>query len=178
MRLGGTGGANTKTGLFFEGKVDLVSFLSKQKGYTIKHGGCSIEICYNGRHVATSFKKNGLYTYLSENGIDYEEHIIKKLLPDDVIFVKKNNTFFIMEMKFQKISGSVDEKLQTCDFKIRQYRKLLSKLRVNVEYVYILSDWFKKREYCDVLHYIRSMPGCSYYFNRVPLAEIGLPVPE
>ena len=31
MKAGGIGGANTKTGLEFEGKVDLSTFLSKQK---------------------------------------------------------------------------------------------------------------------------------------------------
>ena len=173
MRQGGVGGESTKTGLYFEGEVDLISFLSKQKGYTIKNG---IDIYYKGKYVATSFRKHGLYNYLKDKGIDYRKYITKKLLPDDAIFVIKNNTFFILEIKFQRTSGSTDEKLQTCDFKIKQYRKLLSKLRVKVEYIYILNDWFKKEEYKDVLNYILSIRGCSYYFNHLPLRKIGLPI--
>lgn len=42
---------------------------------------------------------------------------VKKLLPDDSIYVILNNTFFIIECKYQQVGGSVDEKLQTCDFK-------------------------------------------------------------
>lgn len=74
-------------------------------------------------------------------------------------------------------AGSTDEKLQTCDFKIKQYRKLLSTLNVEVKYIYILNDWFKKPEYKDVLDYIISVDGCYYYFHYLPLQKIGLPVP-
>ena len=81
-------------------------------------------------------------------------------------------------MKNEKVGGSTDEKLQTCDFKIKQYRKLLSQLNVEVKYIYILSDWFKKSTYKDVLDYIISIDGCYYYFNYLPLKKIGLPVPE
>ena len=175
MKKGGIGGGNTKTGLNFEGQIDLVTFLSKQDGYEVKD---DTEIFYNGEYVASSFKKHGLYRYLEERNIDYKQHITKRLLPDDAIFVIKNNTFFILEIKFQEVAGSTDEKLQTCDFKIKQYRKLLSKLNVEVEYIYILNDWFQKEEYKDVLDYIISIKGCSYYFGYLPLQKIGLLVPE
>ena len=46
----------------------------------------------------------------------------------------------ILEIKFQEVAGSTDEKLQTCDFKIKQYRKLLSRLNIEVKYIYILND--------------------------------------
>jgi len=35
MITGGTGGANTLTGLIYEGKVDLRTFLSQQPGYKV-----------------------------------------------------------------------------------------------------------------------------------------------
>ncbi len=173
MKKGGIGGANTKTGFYFEGKVDFLTFIKMQKNYSVKGN----VIFYNGVEVALSFKGGGLYKYLRENGIDYKNFISKKLLPDDAIFVVINNTFFILEIKFQKVAGSTDEKLQTCDFKIKQYRKLLSPLNVEVQYIYILSDWFKKPAYKDVLDYIISINGCFYYFNYLPLQKIGLPVP-
>jgi len=174
MKKGGFGGANTKTGLYFEGKVDFLTFIKKQKNYKVKKN----KILYNSKEVGKTFKKHGLYKWLEVNEIDYRKFISKRLLPDDAIFVISNNTLFIIEIKFQKVAGSTDEKLQTCDFKIKQYRKLLSPLNIEVQYIYILNNWFKKAEYKDVLDYIISINGCSYYFNYLPLQKIGLPVPK
>ena len=109
--------------------------------------------------------------------IDYTKIVSKKLIPDDSIYVIINNTFFVIECKFQKVAGSVDEKLQTCDFKKKQYKKILSLLNMEVEYIYLLSEWFKQPQYRDVLEYIISV-GCSYYFEYIPLSRFGLPVPQ
>ncbi len=174
MKKGGIGGANTKTGLRFEGKVDFSTFIQKQKDYSINEN----IILYKDEEVGLTFKKYGLYKYLEKNGIDYKDFVSKRLLPDDAVFVIANNTMHIIEIKFQEVAGSTDEKLQTCDFKIKQYRKLLSRLNIEVKYVYILNDWFKKSEYKDVLDYIISVDGCFYYFNYLPLQKIGLPVPK
>lgn len=174
MKKGGIGGANTQTGLSFEGKVDFLTFIQKQKNYSVDGN----KIFYNKKEVGLTFKKYGLYKYLEENGIDYTNFISKRLLPDDAIFVIANNTMHILEIKFQEVAGSTDEKLQTCAFKIRQYKKLLSRLNIDVKYIYILNDWFEKPEYKDVLDYILSVEGCSYYFNYLPLQKIGLPVPK
>ena len=54
--------------------------------------------------------------------------------------------------------------------------KLLSHLNMEVEYIYLLSDWFKKPEYKDVLDYIISV-NCRYYFEYIPLQVLGLPIP-
>ena len=170
----GIGGANTKTGLLFEGKTDLTTFLNTQKGYRVDENG---NVFYKEDFVAQIFKKHGLYKFLKTKNINWQDHISKKLLPDDSIFVVIKNTIYIIECKFQKVSGSVDEKLQTCDFKKKQYKKLFSRLNIDVEYIYILSDWFKDSGYKDVLDYIISA-NCSYYFNYIPLDKIGLEVPE
>lgn len=77
----------------------------------------------------------------------------------------------------KEVAGSVDEKLQTCDFKKKQYRKLMASLNIEVEYIYILNDWFKKPAYKDTLDYVISV-GCQYYFNYLPLQKLGLPVPK
>ena len=62
--------------------------------------------------------------------------------------------------------------MQTCDFKKKQYRKLLAPLNFEVEYVYILNDWFRQPEYKDVLDYVISV-GCQYYFHYLPLQKLG-----
>lgn len=173
MIKGGIGGANTMTGLAFEGKTSLATFLSLQKGYEVKDD----KVYYNNEIVARVFNKHKFYSFLEEYDINWKEIISKKLLPDDCIFVIINNTLFVIECKFQQVAGSVDEKLQTCDFKKKQYQKLLAKANIEVEYVYLLSDWFKNTVYQDVLDYIHSV-RCQYYFEYIPLAKLGLPVPK
>lgn len=172
MIKGGKGGGNTITGLNFERERNILELLSKKKGYKIKGN----IIYYENKEVAQSFRKNSLYKFLDSKSVDYKNILSKKLLPDEALYVIVNNTLFIIELKFQKVSGSVDEKLQTCDFKRKQYAKLMAPLNIEVEYIYILSDWFKKTEYKDVKDYIISV-GCQYYFKYLPLQKLGLPVP-
>lgn len=173
MIFGGKGGGNTKTGLVFEGTTDLSEFLNSQKGYKVQDG----IVFYNDEFVARIFKKYGLYKFLDEIKVEWKSLISKRLLPDDSIFVIIANTIFIIECKFQQVAGSVDEKLQTCDFKRKQYQKLFSPANIEVEYIYLLSDWFRKPEYKDVLDYIHSV-HCYYFFEYIPLVKFGLPVPE
>ena len=173
MKKKGFGGGNTITGLKFEKGRDILSILSNIKGYSIKGN----VIFYFEKEVARSYRKYGLYKFLESQGIDYKKIISKKLLPDEALYVIVNNTLFVIEMKYQEVTGSVDEKLQTCDFKKKQYKKLMAPLNIEVEYIYILSDWFRKPEYKDVLDYIISV-GCQYYFQYLPLQKLGLPVPE
>lgn len=172
MIKNGKGGGNTKTGLVFEEKTDLATFLNSQNGYRVTDD----VVFYNDEKVARIFKKHGFYRFLEEVGVDWTKIISKKLLPDDSIYVVINNTLFIIECKYQQVAGSVDEKLQTCDFKRKQYQKLMAQLNVDVEYIYLLSSWFKDSKYKDVLDYIISV-NCHYYFEYIPLTKLGLPVP-
>ena len=184
MIKNGIGGANTQTGILFEKKVDLVKYLnSNVKGYKCilrryeNLKSKSYEIYYKNTLVAQTFQKHALYAFLEERKIDWKKIISKKLLPDDCIYIIKNNTVFIIEIKFQEVDGSVDEKLQTCDFKLKQYKKLFAHLNYDkIEYIYILADFYKDAKYKDVLDYIHSM-GCDYYFQYLPLKRLSLPVP-
>src|SRR3989344_1449057 len=172
MKKGGIGGGNTITGITFEKERDVLAIIDKIQGYSVMGSFISFE----GKEVAHSYKKHDLYRFLQEKGIDYSEIISKKLLPDEALYVIVNNTLFIIEMKSQETAGSVDEKLQTCDFKRKQYAKLMAPLNIEVEYIYLLSDWFRKPEYKDTLDYVISV-GCQYYFQYLPLQKLGLPVP-
>lgn len=172
MIKGGVGGGNTRTGLVFEGKVDLGTFLSKQPRYKILNG----IVYYDNEKVARIFKKHDFYKFLEEIEIDWHKYISKQLLPDDSIYVIINNTLYIIECKHQQVAGSVDEKLQTCDFKKKEYQKLMAPANIKVQYMYLLDNWFRDPKYKDVLDYIISV-GCQYYFEYIPLVELGLPVP-
>lgn len=176
MIKGGKGGGNTKTGLIFEERVDLLALFEKIEGYSVHDtmNRSGAKIFYNKQEVARCFKKHEFYRFLSEYEIDWKEILSKQLLPDNGLFVIVRDTLFIIEIKFQKVSGSVDEKLQTCDFKRKQYSRLVQSLDWKVEYVYVLNDWFKQDSYKDTLDYINSM-NCHYLFNKVPLKWLGLP---
>lgn len=173
MKTKGTGGGNTITGLNFEKERDILEILKKAKDYSVKNS----VICYRDKEVARSYRKQGLYRLLVEKKVEWRKLVSKRLFPDEALYVIVNNTLFIIEMKFQKVAGSVDEKLQTCDFKKKQYRKLMAPLNIDVEYIYILNDWFKNPAYKDTLDYVISV-GCQYYFNYLPLQKLGLPVPK
>ncbi|HBX51484.1 MAG: hypothetical protein A2W98_09515 [Bacteroidetes bacterium GWF2_33_38] len=168
MIKGGKGGSKTQTGLHFEKRINLAIALTNIKDYEVK----GENVFYKGEKVAELFAKNKLYKNLLEpKKIKYSDYISKRLLPDEAILI--DNTLYIIEMKFQYVAGSVDEKLQTCDFKRKQYIKLLTPAKIDVEYIYVLNDWFKKHEYKDVLDYVKQV-GCHYYFNEIPLNILNL----
>lgn len=61
MKENGIGGANTKTGLVFEGKTDLQTFLCGQKGYSCQTNNSGwVDVFYNKEQVASIFKKTAL----------------------------------------------------------------------------------------------------------------------
>lgn len=173
MILGGTGGENTKTGLVFEKKTDLSELLNSQNGYKVENGN----VYFDNKLIARIFKKHEFYKFLEDKlEIKWKDLISKQLLPDDSILI--SNIFYILEYKFQQVAGSVDEKLQTCDFKKNQYQKLLDSKNIKVEYIYVLGSWFEKSKYKDDLDYIHKV-GCFYFFEPIPLlAKLGLQVPE
>ncbi len=176
MIKGSKGGGNNKTGLIFEDRVNLITLFEKIDGYTIEKtdNNSGAKILHKGEEVARCFKKHEFYRFLSEYNIDWKKHLSKQLLPDNGLFVIVRDTLFIIEIKFQQVAGSVDEKLQTCDFKRKQYSKLVHSLNWKVEYVYVSNDWFKQSSYKDTLDYIHSM-NCHYLFNEIPLKWLGLP---
>lgn len=166
------GGANTnRNGLEFERGTDLAEAFKEHPLY--KLNGDGVVERTTGREVGRMYGKNKLYKNLLEaSSIDYQTIVSKKLLPDDALLVGK--TLIVIEKKYQAGAGSVDEKLQTCDFKRKQYAKLLAPLGIAVEYYYVLnSSWFNHPSYRDVFDYIESV-GCRYFFDVIPLEELGL----
>jgi hypothetical protein len=163
------GGARTNVnGLLFEQTTSLREVFMQKNEFTV-HGD---DVFRGGIKVGQLCEKNKIYKCLLEpHKIDYRRIVSKKLLPDEAILV--GDTLYIIEKKFQSGSGSVDEKLQTCDFKKKQYTKLLTEINLKVEYIYFLNDWFLRLEYDDVKQYITEV-GCQYYFDEIPLSAIGL----
>lgn len=174
MIKGGKGGAKTLTGLKFEKRVDIRTLLKKLKGYKIKDH----DVYFEGKITAQIYQKHDFYKkFLEPQGVDWTKILSTRLLPDQVIFILTSKTLYVVEMKFQNVPGSVDEKLQTCNFKKEQYAKLVEPLNIKIEYVYILSDWFNTERYRDSLNYVKEV-GCHYFFNELPLSFLGLPLPK
>lgn len=164
------GGAKTNlNGLQFEGRTDLRDAIRKHPIYNLNEND---QVIKNDLVFAQYFEKNGLYKKLLEpKGINYKTVLSKKLLPDGALLV--GNTLYIVEKKYQAGAGSVDEKLQTCDFKKKQYQKLFTPLGINIEFYYVLNRWFEQESNRDVFEYIKSV-GCKYFIEILPLNEIGL----
>lgn len=129
---------NTQSGLEFENRVSMPK---------------------NGVDVS----KYKLYQYLQEHNIDWRDILSKKLLPDEAYYNEETKEFTIYEKKFQAVDGSVDEKPQTCGFKIWEFQKIGKALGAKkTTYTYIFSEWFSKPEYKDMLEYIKTVEGCDY----------------
>ena len=177
MKTGGFGGANILAGLNFESKVDFQKLLGKIPGYSIAKipDKAGVGVFFDRKLVARYFKKDDFNKFLHEFKIDWHKMLSKKPMPDEAMLVIVRETLFIFEVKYQQVADSIDEELMLCDFKRKQYLKLVTPLGLKVEYVYVLNDWFKKPEYKDVLDYIQSV-NCHYKFNELPLSWLGLPI--
>lgn len=164
------GGAKTNAnGLRFEQDTSLNTALINA-GYRIQEE----EVFSGNKSIGFSVPQHKLYSkFLEPNGIHYSDYNSKKWLPDECFINKKEKTAYIIEKKFQNSPGSVDEKLQGCDFKKKMYKNLFTPLDYNVVYLYVFNDWFKHHRYRDILDYIKEK-GCYYFFNEIPLSFLGL----
>ena len=166
----GGGDKTNKNGLAFEQTTSLADALI-EAGFILT----PTNMIYIGKeNVGKLVSKNALYKdFLEPNGVNVYDYWSKKMLPDDCFVNYRDKTIYVIEKKFQSGGGSVDEKLQTCDFKRKQYERLFAVIDYKVKYLYLLCDWFKRPEYRDVLKYIKDV-GCDYYFNEIPFGILNL----
>ena len=68
----------------------------------------------------------------------------------------KDKTLYIIEKKYQKDNGSVDEKLQTFQFKIYEFEKFIPILNDvdKIKYYYITNYFYHTEKYKDLRDYI------------------------
>lgn len=169
-RFGGGGNTNYN-GLLFEQETSLNDAL-EDAGFTILN---QHEVFWNEQLLGYSINQDKFSTlFLRNNGIDDRSINSKRWKPDEAFINELNNTVYIIEKKFQRQSGSVDEKLATFPFKIREYKRLLDPIGYNLVYIYLLdSTWFDAPKYQDYYEYMEEL-GCPYYFDILPLNAIGL----
>ena len=133
---------NTTTGLTFEQQVSA-------------HRADGVDI-----------SKTKLKKFLKEHGVeDPTKYLSWMFQPDEAYYIPETNEVVIYEKKFQQTSGSADEKLGNCAWKIHEYKECFAAAGINrVSYTYIFCDWFKQSRYEKLLKYIRSVDNCDYMF--------------
>ena len=162
----GGGAKTTENGLEFE-RASSFRMILEKNGYLIE----DYKIYKDGVEVGKMCNKHKLYTKFFTKDEVKKADISSELLPDEAVMLTDKKIAYIFENKFQTTTGSADEKIQTADFKNKTFKKLFAVCGYEVKYIYILSDWFKRDKYRDMLDYIKSV-GCEYYFNEVPISRI------
>ena len=116
------------------------------------------------RSDGVNISKKRLKAFLREKGLnDPTQYLSWMFEPDEAYYLPETNEIVIYEKKFQQTSGSADEKLGACAWKILEYRKCFAAVGITkVSYTYIFCDWFKQARYRKLLEYIRSVDGCDY----------------
>ncbi len=170
----GAGGARTNlNGLKWEESTYLGNAL-EALGYDlelsdeiskIKKGSKTtlLEIKKDNKHFGYYGQQSQLYKMLqlvfpTKMNNDFIKTVLsKKINPDGFIYNSRTNTLHIFEKKWQQVAGSVDEKLQTAPFKRTMFKKLLSNVNTKVTYQYILSSYFKQKQYENIKEYYESL---------------------
>lgn len=154
---------NTTTGQKFEDEIHIGG-----EGIDLSKGKLREYFKKNFPHLLFSLSRIESCKQDKEKFLKGAQVVIsKELQPDEAYFNPEQLTLNIYEKKTQKGDGSVDEKLQTCAFKIAEYRKIAKYLGVppeNVHYTYVLDTWFKNSRYKDSLEFIKMTDGCDYIF--------------
>jgi len=154
MIAGGTGGANTKTGAIFEINTDLKT--------NLKNANINIDqVIFCKQHEFPKLMKKHKFDMVKEFG--------KKFLPDEAFIY--NNHLFIIEKKYQCVSGSVDEKIQTGPYKKLIYDICAEALGLNgATYIYLLEgkafniDKYTKHQIPYLIN-----NGIPVYFDNFPI---------
>jgi hypothetical protein len=151
----GVGGANTQTGTVFEINTDLRTNL-------INAGIDLTEI--------TFLQKWDFIYFMREHKIEVSEVFGKNFLPDEAFIY--HNHLFVIEKKYQKVSGSVDEKIQTGPYKKLVYETCAELAGLNgATYIYLLCSNFNNPKYTKhQIPYLRDN-NIPVYFDNFPINE-------
>lgn len=158
----GAGGSNTnKNGLPYEELTDLGT---EYQEHTTNE--TSSVITFNSYpEIKLILTKQSKMFQCMTHAID--ETVIKAhgcKNPDECYIDESKKIIFIIEKKFQQVSGSVCEKIQTPDFKIWQYSRTFPKYKII--YIYCLSSWFEKNCKAE-LEYLKSKQIQVFWGNSL-----------
>tara|TARA_Y100001970_G_scaffold234638_1_gene293144 strand:- start:1001 stop:1564 length:564 start_codon:yes stop_codon:yes gene_type:complete len=138
-----SGRPTMKNGLKFEATTNLSDVLNSHSLFSVKDDF----IYFENKKVGQVISQNKLYKWLENNDVEWKKLTNKQMFPDEAVINFMNNTLYLIEKKYQETEGSVDEKLQTFHFKIWFYEKVTKDLNINIDFAYLLSDWFFEKKY-------------------------------
>ena len=113
-------------------------------------------------------------SYIKNNyKYDVKKILSKEINPDFVFYNKKNKQIRVFEAKYiapinsngKKNSGSVDEKLQTAPYKLKQLKKVFNNFfkTEDIKYIYILNkEFWDRKEYKDTYDYLNEYEELDY----------------
>jgi hypothetical protein len=182
VKKGGKGGAKTsQAGSDFEDQTYEVLLNDlKHIGYSVKsiNRGAKnprhLTLDGPGTKVIEIFFKASLHKdFFEPRGIKSSDYFSARLEPDTAIFSNATKTLTIIEKKQQTGTGSVAEKLQTCDYKMIYYKTLCDPIGLKVDLVWQLGEYFKKQEIQlrSVFEYMNPK-GSTYYFHKIPVGML------
>jgi len=187
MRKGGKGGAvASKSGSDFELKTqdellkDLISLgykvTSAEKTGKDKNKYRYINLIDKKNNIIDIYYQGSLTKYFfGQQGVEVKDIFSHSLNPDTAIYSHKTKVLTIIEKKQQNTEGSVAEKLQTCDYKMHYYTTLCKPLKVKVELVWQLGDYFKRKEknLKSVFEYMEKRQN-KLYFGKIDVSELNI----
>ena len=200
--ISGGGSGTNVSGLSFEN--DVYNFLVNElnhNGYRVIEARSDLKDISKTERFDRIYKDNSLvgvigtqntiFKYLGK--LEFAKTFTSKIIPGklkdvwskdlvpDIILLNldgSKNKVNIFEIKYQKDSGSVDEKLQTAIFKKEMWKKLFKQILDDgeiINYEYILSSYFKKKakqgktkfefHYEDVFNFLKSH-SIKYFINQ------------
>tara|TARA_B100001758_G_C18361730_1_gene586148 strand:- start:405 stop:1319 length:915 start_codon:yes stop_codon:yes gene_type:complete len=144
----GAGGKKTnKNGLSYEDKVKIKE--NKRYKYTdiinISNKKIDVVKIDNIQFIKANKRKLNIYMKQYKKYKNPCPDGCKILQPDDCYIDEKNKIIYIIEIKYQEMSGSVDEKIQSGPCKRYSYNRLYPKY--NIKYCYCLNNWYKSEKY-------------------------------
>jgi len=149
----GAGGANTnKTGLFYENTTSLMDMYTVLSECTSEKKTSTVQYIKFNNYTQTYVyaSKNDFIKYMDPDKKNEYAHGCKS--PDECYIDETNKKIFIIEKKYQAVSGSVCEKIQSGPFKQWHFTRIFPEYRII--YMYCLNDWFKT--HCKVeLEYLK-----------------------
>lgn len=182
MKKGGIGGAKTqKSGEVFENDtLDNLVKAFEAGGYLVKSlrpkSGSPRGITFENRKgevVELYFKAAIHKDFFEPRGIQTKQYFSARLEPDTAIYSEKTKTLTIIEKKQQTGSGSVAEKLQTCDYKMMYYKTLCDPIGIKVDLIWQLGSYFfdQKDNLRSIFEYMLTK-GSRYFFYEIPIKEL------
>ena len=137
----GAGGAKTtKNGLKFEELTDLNS---EYETSTEIENGQMITFLGSDKEYVSSKKTQGFKYMAANNNMDPTVKKMHGCKSFDGCYINEEaKIMFIKEDKYQQVSGSICEKIQTPHAKIWQLNRTFP--GYEIVYMYVLSEWYKK----------------------------------